>query len=98
MDFYFAILEFIVFLAFSLWVLKIFKKDNYFYLKFFGYIILSFLFMLTSPELMRELNVKNYFFENPLVLIVGPIYWLIFLIVIIYGIIRKIKFIKKSKI
>ena len=97
MDIFFAILQFIIFLGFSLWFIKSFKKPNNFFLKFFGYIILTLLFMYFFPELMRKLNIKDYFFENGLVLIVGPLYYLIFFSVIILGLVRKIKFIKNSK-
>ena len=96
MDIFFAILQFVIFCAFSLWILKLFKKPQYFFSKLFGYIICGASMMYFFPLIRRQLNILDYFFENPLVVIVGPLYYLIFLTVIVLAVIRKVKFSKNS--
>jgi len=91
MDMFFAILQFVIFCLFSLLAIDNFKNPKQFFLKILFYIFGTFVLLYIFPKIRRELNIGDYFFENPLILLIGPLYYLICLIVVVFGIVKKIK-------
>jgi len=91
MDFYYVILEFLIFVCFSAWFYYLFNNPKHFYLKLFIYVFGYLSLMILSPIIRRKLDILDYFFENPFVIVYGPLVWIIFLFTIIHGILKRLK-------